>query len=74
MNHDKLISILREHKNTLHLIQAFLKVGIMEDDLVKLNRLGVPQGEPLSPILSNIYLYKMDKEFEARGLHFMRYV
>lgn len=46
----------------------------MEDDLVKLNRLGVPQGEPLSPILSNIYLYKMDKEFEARGLHFMRYV
>lgn len=76
VNHDKLISIIRERvndKTTLHLIRAFLKAGIMEDGLVKPNKLGVPQGGPLSPILSNIYLDKMDKELEQRGLHFVRY-
>ena len=45
----------------------------MEDGLVKPNKLGVPQGGPLSPILSNIYLDKFDKELEERGLHFVRY-
>src|SRR5699024_4382834 len=72
VNHDKLISIIREQvndKTTLHLIRAFLKAGIVEDGLVKLNKLGVPQGGPLSPILSNIYLDKMDKELEQEGLH-----
>ncbi|NRO05839.1 Group II intron-encoded protein LtrA [Lactobacillus helveticus] len=76
VNHDKLISILRERvndKTTLHLIRSFLKVGVMEDGLVKPNKLGVPKGGPLSPILSNIYLDKMDKELEQRGLHFVRY-
>ena len=76
VNHDKLISILRERvndKTPLHLIRAFLKAGVMEDGLVKPNKLGVPQGGPLSPILSNIYLDKMDKELEQRGLHFVRY-
>lgn len=76
VNHDKLISTLREQindKTTLHLIWSFLKAGIMEDGLVKPNKLGVPQGGPLSPILSNIYLDKFDKELEERGLHFVRY-
>lgn len=46
VNHDKLISILRERvndKTTLHLIRAFLKAGVMEDGLVKPNKLGVPK-------------------------------
>ena len=76
VNHDKLISILRENVNdstTLHLIRKFLQAGIMEKGLVKPNALGMPQGGPLSPILSNIYLDKFDKELEARGLRFVRY-
>lgn len=76
VNHDKLISTLREQindKTTLHLIRSFLKAGIMEDGLVKPNKLGVPQGGALSPILSNIYLDKFEKELEERGLHFVRY-
>ena len=58
VNHDKLISIIRERVNdrtTLHLIRAFLKAGIMEDGLVKPYKIGVPQGGPLSPILSKLY-------------------
>ena len=76
VNHDKLISILREKVNdsiTLHLIRKFLQAGIMEKGLIKPNSLGVSQGSPLSPILSNIYLDKFDKELESRGLRFVRY-
>ena len=76
VNHDKLISILRERvfdSATLHLIRKFLQAGIMEKGLVKSNTIGMPQGGPLSPILSNIYLDKFDKELESRGLHFVRY-
>lgn len=76
VNHDKLISILRENVNdstTLHLIRKFLQAGIMENGLVKSSTIGMPQGGPLSPILSNIYLDKFDKELEERGLRFVRY-
>ena len=76
VNHDKLISILREKVNdshTLHLIRKFLQAGVMDNGLVSSTTIGVPQGGPLSPILSNIYLDKFDKELELRGLHFVRY-
>ena len=76
VNHDKLISILREKvndKTTLHLIRAFLRAGVMEKGLISPTDIGVPQGGPLSPILSNIYLDKFDKELEERGLRFVRY-
>ena len=76
VNHDKLISILRERINdakTLRLTRQFLRAGVMEDGLVSPSEEGVPQGGPLSPILSNIYLDKLDKELESRGLHFVRY-
>lgn len=69
VNHDKLISILRENVNdaaTLHLIRKFMQAGIMEDGLVKPSVIGVPQGGPLSPVLSNIYLDRLDKELVRR--------
>ena len=34
---------------------------------------GVPQGGPLSPILSNVILNELDKELERRGHPFVRY-
>lgn len=76
VNHDKLISILRENVNdshTLHLIRSFLRAGIMDNGVVQSPTIGMPQGGPLSPILSNIYLDKFDKELEQRGLNFVRY-
>ena len=76
VNHDKLISILREQVNdsaTLHLVRSFLKSGVMENGLVHTTSEGVPQGGCISPILSNIYLDKLDKELESRGLRFVRY-
>lgn len=76
VNHDKLISILRERINdapTLNVIRRFLRAGVMEDGLVSASEEGVPQGGPLSPILSNVYLDKLDKELESRGLRYVRY-
>ena len=76
VNQDKLISILREQVNdshTLHLIRSFLKAGVMEKGIVKSTQVGMPQGGPLCPLLSNIYLDKLDKELEMRGLQFVRY-
>ena len=76
VNHDKLIQILREQVNdstTLNLIRKYLRAGVMENGLEKATKTGVPQGGPLSVILSNIYLDKLDKELEERGLCFTRY-
>ena len=76
VNHDKLIQILREQVNdstTLNLIRKYLRAGVMENGLEKATKTGVPQGGPLSVILSNIYLDKLDKELEHRGLRFTRY-
>lgn len=76
VNHDKLISIIRERVKddvTLNLLRKFLQAGVLDDGLVSPSEEGVPQGGPLSPILSNIYLDKFDKELESRGLRFVRY-
>ena len=76
VNHDKLVSILRERvkdAKTLRLIRQFLQAGVMEDGRISPSKEGVAQGGPLSPILSNVYLDKLDKELEARGLCFVRY-
>lgn len=76
VNHDKLIQILREQVNdssVLNLIRKYLRAGVMEKGIVKATKTGVPQGGPISVILSNVYLDKLDKELESRGLRFVRY-
>ena len=59
-------------KRVLKLIRAFLNAGMMEDGLVKPTEEGVPQGGPLSPLLSNLMLDELDKELEKRGLRFVQ--
>lgn len=76
VNHDKLIQILREQVNdssVLNLIRKYLGAGVMEKGIMKATKTGVPQGGPISVILSNVYLDKLDKELEGRSLRFVRY-
>jgi len=76
VNHDILMSRLSRHiedKRILHLIRRYLQSGMMEAGLVSARTQGVPQGGPLSPLLSNIMLDEMDKELERRGHRFVRY-
>jgi RNA-directed DNA polymerase len=76
VNHDKLMGTLAKRvadKATLKLIRSYLNSGIMEGGLVSARTEGVPQGSPISPLLSNIVLDALDKELEARGHSFVRY-
>lgn len=73
---DKLMSYLHRIINdgdTESLIRKFLKAGVMVNDTTEKTDMGTPQGGNLSPLLSNIMLTELDKELEARGLHFTRY-
>jgi len=76
VNHDGLmarIAVRMSDKRVLRLIRAFLTAGMMEDGLDSPVEEGVPQGGPLSPLLSNLVLDDLDKELKRRGHRFCRY-
>ncbi|BAZ36848.1 RNA-directed DNA polymerase (plasmid) [Calothrix sp. NIES-4101] len=76
VHQDKLMSKIAkriEDKTVLKLIRSYLRVGIMVNGVCMYRDEGVPQGSPLSPLLSNIMLDELDKELEARGHRFCRY-
>ena len=51
----------------LALIRAWLRAGIMEQDRLWHNHVGVPQGGPISPVLANVYLHELDRTWVERG-------
>ena len=58
---------------TMRLIRKWLRVPIQINGKLVKRRKGVPQGSPLSPLLSNIILNELDKELERKGLKYVRY-
>ena len=58
---------------TLRLIRKWLRAPILINGQLVRRRKGVPQGSPLSPLLSNIMLNELDKEMEKQGLRYVRY-
>lgn len=76
VHHGRLLAAVAERvadKRMLQLIRAFLKAGVMEAGLVSAVDEGTPPGGPLSPLLSNLVLDELDREFERRAHHFVRY-
>lgn len=58
---------------TLRLIRKWLRSPILIGGKLVKRRKGVPQGSPLSPLLSNVMLHELDKELEKRGHRYVRY-
>lgn len=76
VNHCKLLQLIYKKikcKTTMCLIRRWLRVPIMIDGKLQKRRKGVPQGSPLSPLLSNIMLNELDKEMQKQNLNFVRY-
>ncbi|AIL12899.1 hypothetical protein IM40_11180 (plasmid) [Candidatus Paracaedimonas acanthamoebae] len=67
--HDKLMKVIQKRISdnfVLKLIKAWLRSGVLKSDGVIIREQGAPQGSPLSPLLSNIYLNLLDKVWTKR--------
>lgn len=76
VDHCLLLNILHRHikcELTMCLIRRWLRVPICINGKLVKRRKGVPQGSPLSPLLSNIMLHELDLEMTRLGLRFVRY-
>ena len=76
VSHSKLIEVLSKtikDGRVLSLIHKYLNAGVIDGGEFVETNIGVPQGGPLSPLLSNIMLNELDKELESRGHKYVRY-
>ena len=77
VNHQRLMARLAQrvdNQGLLKVIGRMLKAKVvMPDGVVVSTEEGVPQGGPLSPLLSNVVLDELDQELAQRGLRFVRY-
>ncbi len=76
VNQSKLIEVLSrtiKDGRVISLIHKYLRAGVIVRHKYEDTEIGVPQGGPLSPILSNIMLTELDRELERRGHRFVRY-
>jgi hypothetical protein len=68
INHQRLLDILREKiqdDRFINLIRKFLNAGYLEGWTYHRTYSGTPQGSVISPILTNVYLNKLDQKLEA---------
>lgn len=76
VSHSKLMEVISrtiKDGRVISLIHKYLNAGVMAEGKYEPSKEGVPQGGPLSPLLSNIMLNELDKELERRGHKFVRY-
>jgi len=76
VSQSKLTQILSEtikDGRVISLIHKYLNAGVVQNGLFERTEIGVPQGGPLSPLLSNVMLNELDKELERRGHRYVRY-
>jgi group II intron reverse transcriptase/maturase len=68
--HDRLMQTIEERicdRKLLRLLRAMLRAGVMEEGAVRRSDTGTPQGGVISPLLANVYLDRLDRQWQARG-------
>jgi len=74
--HDRLMTCVQKRvsdKRVLRLIRQWLKAGVLEKGKVTTPKAGSPQGGVISPLLSNIYLHELDRQWDSRLGQLTRY-
>jgi group II intron reverse transcriptase/maturase len=69
--HDRLMTAIEERivdRHVLKLLRAMLRAGVMQDGAVKRSVAGTPQGGVLSPVLCNVYLHRLDRQWTEHGV------
>lgn len=68
--HDRLMAAIEERisdRKLLKLLRAMLRAGVMEQGAVRRSVTGTPQGGVVSPVLCNVYLHRLDRQWRTRG-------
>jgi group II intron reverse transcriptase/maturase len=68
--HSGLMTAIEERivdRHVLKLLRAMLRAGVMEDAAVRRGISGTPQGGVISPVLCNVYLHRLDRQWATRG-------
>jgi RNA-directed DNA polymerase len=68
--HDRLMAAIEERivdRKLLKLLRALLRAGVMEQGAVRREMTGTPQGGVISPLLANVYLHWLDRQWQTRG-------
>ena len=67
--HQKLMQAIEERvadQPVLKLVRQVLRAGVMRDGQVRREVTGAAQGGPVSPLLCNVYLHRLDREWDVR--------
>jgi len=68
--HSGLMAAIEERisdRHVLKLLRAMLRAGVMQDAAITRNSTGTPQGGVVSPVLCNVYLHRLDRQWAQRG-------
>ena len=68
--HERLMQAIEERivdRQILKLLRALLRAGVMEEGAVRRSVSGTPQGGVISPLLCNVYLHRLDRDWQTRG-------
>ena len=67
--HEKLMQAVEERISdgaVLKLLRAMLRAGVMSDGAVRHEVTGTPQGGVISPLMANVYLHRIDRDWSMR--------
>jgi RNA-directed DNA polymerase len=68
--HDGLMAAIEERivdRKLLRLVRGMLRAGVMEHGALRRRDAGTPQGGVISPLLANVYLHRLDRQWQNAG-------